>query len=85
MALTKADVAKLVKRTVYVPKLGKDKQPMLHQVTKVPLTEPKQVDVQEEEVLDWIVRGGEITVVTTDGRKLLGEVPADIAKKHAEA
>ena len=37
-----------------------------------PTGETKEVDVAEAEVLAWAVRGETVTVVTTDGQKLVG-------------
>lgn len=60
-ALTAADAAKLVKRTVVVPgKKGEE-----------PTT--KEVDVKASEVLDFRDLGDRVVVVTNDGQKFYGE------------
>lgn len=67
--LTKAQVAAAVKRSVTVMDDGKPVE--------------KQVAVKADEVFDWAIRDDAdpavLVVVTTDGQKLTGEVPA--AKK----
>lgn len=64
--LTKAQVAGAVKRTVTVMDDGKPVE--------------KQVAVKADEVFDWAIRDEAeqpvLVVVTTDGQKLTGEVPA---------
>jgi 3,4-dihydroxy-2-butanone 4-phosphate synthase len=67
---TKADAAKAVKRTV--PVLDDDKKPKRSKEGEI-ITKP--VAVTEEEVFDFKkTDGGVVTVVTTDGQKLVGEV-----------
>lgn len=76
MTLTKEDAAKLVKRTVTVPKIGKDKKPVLDD-SNVPVLVESEVDVTADEVLDFVVRNdNELTVITTDGKKLYAYLPA---------
>ena len=60
-ALTKAEVAKLVKRTVLVPAEKEDGK----------ATE-KEVAIKESEVLDFKDYGDRVVVVTTDGQKFTG-------------
>lgn len=59
--LTAAEAAKRVFRTV--PALGKDGKPT---------GETRQAEVGAGEVFDFAVRDGRVTVVTTDGQKLVG-------------
>ena len=74
--LTAADVAKLVKREVVEVVIDpKTKQPKLDE-HKRPVTRTVEVEVKADEVLDFVVRGDVVTVVTTDGQKLTGTVPA---------
>ena len=57
--LTKADVARLVRRTVTEQRKGQE-----------PIQ--KEVAVKPEEVLDFKDYGDHVVVVTTDGKKLRG-------------
>ncbi|HMX15545.1 MAG TPA: hypothetical protein PKD29_01765, partial [Rhodocyclaceae bacterium] len=59
--LTAAEAAKRVFRAV--PALGKDGKPT---------GETRRAEVAAEEVFDFAVRDGLVTVVTTDGQKLVG-------------
>ena len=61
--LTAAEAAKAVKREV--PALDKDGKPT---------GKTKLVDVAENEVHAWAVRGELVIVVTVDGQKLVGEL-----------
>lgn len=63
--LTAAEAAKLVAREV--PATDKDGKPT---------GEKKKVPVKADEVLASKVRGDQVTVVTTDGQKLFGTLPA---------
>lgn len=65
MDLPAAEAAKLVRREV--PEVGKDGKPTGKMVDKA---------VAAAEVFAVAVRGDVVTVVTTDGRKLVGELPA---------
>lgn len=67
--MTAAMAAKLVKRPV--PRIGKDRKPVLDDDDKPVLD---HVAVAAEEVLDFKVRGDEVTVVTVDGQKFKGAV-----------
>ena len=64
--LTKADAAKMVKRTV--PVLDDKNQPVIDEKTKKPKT--KQVDVAADEVLNFAEYADRVVVVTTSGEKL---------------
>lgn len=73
---TKKDVAAAVKRVVVeVITDPKTKQPELDKDKKV---KTRTVDkaVTEDEVLDYRVDGLNVVVVTTDGQKLTGKLPA---------
>lgn len=73
---TAADVAKLVKREVVeVITDPKTKQPKLDE-HKRPVTRTVEVEVKADEVLDFAVRGNDVTVVTVDGQKLFGTLEA---------
>jgi len=63
VSLTAAEAAKAVKRQV--PVTAKDGGPT---------GETKAAAVSPDEVLSWSVRGNAVTVVTTDGQKLVGEL-----------
>lgn len=69
MDLPAEQAAKLVKRLV--PEIGKDGKPTGETVEK---------EVGVDEVFANRVRGDEITVVTTDGQKLVGKAPTKSAK-----
>lgn len=74
--LTAADVAKLVKREVVEVIIDpKTKQPKLDE-HKRPVTRTVEVEVKANEVLDFAVRGNDVTVVTVDGQKLFGNLAA---------
>ena len=60
VAVTAAQAAAAVKRTVPVIKDGK------------PTGETKEGSVAPEEVLGFAVRGDQVSVVTTDGKRLRG-------------
>ena len=60
-ALTAADAAKLVKRTVIVPSKEEGKDPTT-----------KEVSVGTDEVLDFKDYGDYVVVVTKDGQKFTG-------------
>lgn len=70
MDLPAAEAAKLVKRGV--PELGKDGKPTGKMLEKA---------VSAAEVFAVAVRDDAVTVVTVDGRKLHGTVPATKADK----
>jgi DNA-binding LytR/AlgR family response regulator len=73
---TDADVAKLVKREVVEVIIDpKTKQPKLDE-HKRPVTRTVEIEVKADEVLAFAVRGNEVTVVTVDGQKLLGNLAA---------
>ena len=73
--LTAADVAKLVKRSVIEVVVDpKTKQPKLDE-QKRPVTKTSELAVGADEVLDFAVRGHEVTVITADGQKLTGSLP----------
>lgn len=73
---TAADVAKLVKREVVEVIIDpKTKQPKLDE-HKRPVTRTVEIEVKADEVLDFAVRGNDVTVVTVDGQKLLGNLAA---------
>lgn len=77
---TAADAAKCVRRSVVKVVIDpKTKQPKLDE-DKRPVTETVEVEVSTDEVLDFVVRSDAVrsvvTVVTTDGQKLIGIVPA---------
>ena len=73
---TAADAAKCVRRSVVKVVIDpKTKQAKLDE-DKRPVTETVEVEVTADEVLDFVVRGSAVTVVTTDGQKLTGAVPA---------
>lgn len=61
LELTAAEAAKAVKRSV--PVIGEDGKPT---------GETEAVEVTEEEVHAWALRGQRVIVVTTDGQKLEG-------------
>lgn len=63
LELTAAEAAKAVKRLV--PVIGEDGKPT---------GETEAVDVTEEEVYAWALRGQRVIVVTTDGQKLEGSL-----------
>lgn len=63
VTLTAAEAAKAVKREV--PVVGEDGKPN---------GETKAVKVAEDELLAWSLRGDTVTVVTTDGQKLVGSL-----------
>lgn len=65
MDLPAAEAARLVRREL--PELGKDGKPTGKMQDK---------PVTAAEVFAVAVRGAVVTVVTTDGRKLVGELPA---------
>jgi uncharacterized FAD-dependent dehydrogenase len=76
MALTKAQAAKLVKRTIRKPKLGTDKKPELDKSNNVILVE-SEVEVKADEVLSVVeYEDNTVTVITTDGLKLRATLPA---------
>ena len=60
VVVTAAQAAAAVKRTVPVVKGGN------------PTGETKEVSVAAEEVLGFAVRGDQVSVVTTDGKRLRG-------------
>ncbi|MFN3987587.1 MAG: hypothetical protein ACK4KV_19020 [Rhodocyclaceae bacterium] len=70
MDLPAADAAKLVRREV--PEVGKDGKPTGKLADKA---------VAPDEVFAVAVRDQLVTVVTTDGRKLSGTLPAAKAEK----
>jgi len=73
---TAADVAKLVKRKVVEIVVDpKTKQPKLDE-QKRPVTKTSDIEVKADEVLDFVVRGNDVTVVTVDGQKLFGNLAA---------
>ncbi len=73
---TAADAAKCVTRSVVKVVIDpKTKKPKLDD-DKRPVTETVDVEVKADEVLDFVVRGSAVTVVTTDGQKLTGIVSA---------
>lgn len=61
VTLSAADAAAAVKRIV----------PAMDEAGK-PTGEMEEVAVDEAEILAWAVRGETVTVVTTDGQKLVG-------------
>lgn len=69
VALSAADAAAAVRRVV--PVLDDAGKPLLDEDGQ-PLT--KTVDVTEAEVFAWALRGETVTVVTTDGQKLVGSL-----------
>lgn len=74
--LSAAEAAKCVRRSVVKVVIDpKTKQPKLDE-DKRPVTDIAEVAVSADEVLDFVVRGDVVTVVTTDGQKLTGTVPA---------
>jgi hypothetical protein len=76
MALTNAQAAKLVKRTIRKPKLGADKKPELDKSNNVILVE-SEVDVKTDEVLAVVEHeDNTVTVITNDGLKLRAAIPA---------
>lgn len=73
-AFSRADAAKAVKRTtIEVVTDAKTKLPIFDKDGAVK-TKDTKVEVSADEVLDFAVRGGVVTVVTTDGQKLIGQV-----------
>lgn len=68
-ALSPAQAAKLVKRQV--PEIGKDGKPTGELVDQA---------IRPDEVLAFVVRDDEVTVVTIAGEKLTGVLPAKAAK-----
>lgn len=73
---TKKDIAAAVKRVVVeVITDPKTKQPELDKDKKIK-TRTVSKDVTEDEVLDYRVDGLNVVVVTTDGQKLTGTLPA---------
>ncbi|MFN4056418.1 MAG: hypothetical protein ACK4GU_16285 [Alishewanella aestuarii] len=71
---TKADAAKAVKRLSVEAVIDpKTKKPVEDKDGRVK-TREVTTDVTEAEVLDFAVRNGVVTVVTTDGQKLTGKV-----------
>ena len=63
VSITAAEAAKAVKRLV--PVIAKDGGPT---------GDTKSAPVTQDEVLSWTVRGNTVTVVTSDGQKLVGEL-----------
>lgn len=63
VTISAADAAKAVKREV--PVIGEDGKPN---------GETKAIEVAEDEVFAWSLRGEIVTVVTTDGQKLVGSL-----------
>lgn len=70
MDMPAAEAARLVRREM--PELGRDGRPTGRRIERAVLA----VDV-----FAVAVREGQITVVTTDGQKLFGELPAGKAAK----
>lgn len=75
-ALTKAAVAKLVKRKVSSPKLDANKNQMRDKETKALLFVTKEVACTTDDILAFKVDGDTVSVVTVDGQKLTAKVPA---------
>lgn len=69
VALPLADALKVVKRTRLV--LGKDGKPAVDKDGKA-TGETEEVDIAEDEVFAWTLRGELVTVVTIDGQKFTG-------------
>ncbi|MDY6979215.1 MAG: hypothetical protein SV201_05000 [Pseudomonadota bacterium] len=65
--MTRADAAKLVKRTI--PVLDDNKQPKFHEKTGEPIT--RDVAIKEEEVMSFAEYPDRVVVVTTSGEKLV--------------
>jgi hypothetical protein len=73
---TKKEIAAAVKRTVVQLVIDpKTKKPELDDNKKVK-TETVKKEVAEDEVLSYRVDGLNVVVVTTDGQKLTGTLPA---------
>lgn len=73
-AFSRADAAKAVKRTtIEVVTDAKTKKPVYEKDGTVK-TKEATVNVSADDVLDFAVRKGVVTVVTTDGQKLTGRV-----------
>lgn len=70
MDMPAAAAARLVRREV--PELGRDGKPTGKMV---------ECPVSAVDVFAVAVREGQVTVVTTDGQKLFGELPAGKAEK----
>ena len=74
--ITFADAAKLVKRTLSTPKVGRDKQPVLDSSNNIVMVQ-LEVDVEADDVLDVVVHeNNTLTVITKDGLKLRASLPA---------
>lgn len=72
-AFSRADAAKAVKRTTIEVVTDAKKKPVFEKDGTVK-TKTVDVAVSADEVLDFAVRNGVVTVVTTDGQKLTGQV-----------
>lgn len=85
MPLTNGFAASLVKRTVKKPVLMSDKKTQKRDPkTKVPLFKDELTSIQEDEVMDFKLRGKVLTVVTTSGEKLTAQLSdAELEKTTA--
>ena len=72
-AFSRADAAKAVKRTTVEVVTDAKKKPVFEKDGTVK-TKTVDVAVSADEVLDFALRDGVVTVVTTDGQKLTGRV-----------
>lgn len=72
-AFSRADAAKAVKRTTVEVVTDAKKNPVFEKDGSVK-TKTVDVTVSADEVLDFALRDGVVTVVTTDGQKLTGKV-----------